>query len=70
MNEAKARGETDLLLDDFVNSLDADTRAAPARLLTATAERARTNSFYLSPLRGERERASSPSPLHFAARGG
>jgi hypothetical protein len=28
MNEAEARGETDLPLDDFVNSLDADTRAA------------------------------------------
>ncbi len=28
MNEGKARGETDLPLDDFVNSLDADTRAA------------------------------------------
>jgi TPR repeat protein len=25
---SKARGETDLLLDDFVNGLDADTRAA------------------------------------------
>jgi hypothetical protein len=28
VNEAKARGETDLLLDDFVNSFDAETRAA------------------------------------------
>ena len=26
--DLKARGETDLLLDDFVNGLDADTRAA------------------------------------------
>ncbi len=25
---SKARGETDLLLDDFVSDLDADTRAA------------------------------------------
>ena len=25
---SKARGETDLLLDDFINSLDPDTRAA------------------------------------------
>ncbi len=28
MNEAKARGETDIPLDDFVNSLDPTTRAA------------------------------------------
>ncbi len=40
MNEVKARGETDLLLDDFVNGLDPDTRAAGEKAAKHRARRA------------------------------